>query len=246
MGLPRISAGAVVQAPYDTRAGSRAGSLQNQPVLADTRARDVSTANVMISLHSTHSSHTPAPNRPPPVARETAQEPRKLSVAAVDPAEQRRLRELAARDNQVRTHERAHLAAAGGLAHGGARFQLTRGPDGRQYATGGEVSIDVSPVAGDPQATIEKAQTIRRAALAPAEPSQADRAVAARATAMANEARIEMQREARETDPADESGVCPNCGGRHGPDDAAAGAVSAANGYAERPAQVPSAVDTSV
>ncbi|MGR9093035.1 MAG: putative metalloprotease CJM1_0395 family protein, partial [Gammaproteobacteria bacterium] len=88
-------------------------------------------------------------------------------MGAADPAEPRRLQELAARDNQVRTHERARLAAAGGLANGGARLQMTRGPDGRQYATGGEVSSDVAPVAGDPQATIDKAQKIRRAALAP-------------------------------------------------------------------------------
>lgn len=146
----------------------------------------------------------------------------------------------------MRTHERAHLAAAGGLANGGARFQMTRGPDGRQYATGGEVSIDVAPVAGDPQATIDKAEKIRRAALAPAEPSQADRAVAARATAMANEARLELQREARETDPAAEAGVCPNCGGRHGPEDATSGAVNAAQGYTSLPERAPGTVDTAV
>lgn len=123
---------------------------------------------------------------------------------------------------------------------------MTRGPDGRQYATGGEVSIDVSPVAGDPQATIDKAEKIRRAALAPAEPSQADRAVAARATAMANEARIEMQREAREKDAGDDAGVCPNCGGRHAPDNATAASVNAANGYTARAAPAPSVVDTAI
>ena len=200
----------------------------------------------MISLHTMHSSHTAASPRPPLAAREPASEPQPRSATAVEPAEQRRLQELAARDTQVRTHERAHLAAAGGLATGGARFQMVRGPDGRQYATGGEISIDVSPVAGDPQATIDKAGKIRRAALAPAEPSQADRAVAARATAMANEARIEMQREAREAATKDAAGVCPNCGGRHGPDEATVGAVNAANGYAQRPAQAPVSVDTAV
>ena len=198
----------------------------------------------MISLHTMHSSHTAASPRPPLAAREPASEPQPRSATAVEPAEQRRLQELAARDTQVRTHERAHLAAAGGLATGGARFQMVRGPDGRQYATGGEISIDVSPVAGDPQATIDKAGKIRRAALAPAEPSQADRAVAARATAMANEARIELQREARETATKDAAGVCPNCGGHHGPDEATVGAVNAANGYTQRPAQAPVSVDT--
>lgn len=210
----------------------------------------------MISLHTTHSSRVVAPQRPPAAGHDPASEPAQRGTTApasqqraatdVDPAEKRRLQELAARDTQVRTHERAHLAAAGGLATGGARFQLTRGPDGRQYATGGEVSIDVSPVAGDPQATLDKAEKIRRAALAPAEPSQADRAVAARATAMANEARIEMQREARASDPADAADACPNCGGRHGPEHATTGVVNAAQGYTALPERAPSAVDTAV
>jgi len=210
----------------------------------------------MITLHTTHSSHIVAPNRSPAAARDpvsqtqqpstSAPEPQRQSATAVDPAEQRRLRELAARDTQVRTHERAHLAAAGGLANGGARLQMTRGPDGRQYATGGEVSIDVAPVPGDPQATIDKAEKIRRAALAPAEPSQADRAVAARATAMANEARIELQREARESEPTADADVCPNCGGRHGPESATAGAVNAAQGYTAIPERAPGRVDTAV
>lgn len=210
----------------------------------------------MIALHTTHASHTVAPSRSSPAVADPASEPpqrsasvpdpQRQSAAAVDPAEKRRLQELAARDTQVRTHERAHLAAAGGLATGGARFQMTRGPDGRQYATGGEVSIDVAPVPGDPQATIDKAEKIRRAALAPAEPSQADRAVAARATAMANEARIEMQREARESEPDADVGVCPNCGGRHGPDNATTGTVNAAQGYLPQPERNPSAVDTAV
>ena len=108
------------------------------------------------------------------------------------------IQELQSRDQAVRTHERAHLAASGGLATGGASFQFTRGPDGGLYATGGEVRIDTSPVADDPRATIEKAQQIRRAALAPANPSQQDRAVAAQANAMATEAKIELQRLERE------------------------------------------------
>ncbi|MEM6544436.1 MAG: putative metalloprotease CJM1_0395 family protein, partial [Pseudomonadota bacterium] len=52
--------------------------------------------------------------------------------------------------------------------------------------------IDVSPVPGDPQATIEKARIVRRAALAPAEPSAQDRRVAAEATALEQQARAEL------------------------------------------------------
>jgi len=106
--------------------------------------------------------------------------------------EKRKLEELRARDREVRTHEAAHKAAAGNLARGGAQFEFETGPDGRRYAVGGEVSIDTSKVSGDPQATISRAQTIRRAANAPAQPSGQDRAVAAQATRMEAEARQEL------------------------------------------------------
>jgi len=101
---------------------------------------------------------------------------------------------LKARDREVRTHEASHLAAAGRFARGGAQFEFTRGPDGVSYAVGGEVSIDTAPVSGNPQATLLKAQTIRRAALAPADPSGQDQSVAAAATAMATKARAELSR----------------------------------------------------
>ena len=105
---------------------------------------------------------------------------------------------LRARDREVRAHEQAHAAAAGGLARGGPKFTYQRGPDGKQYAVGGEVTIDTSPVPGDPEATIRKARQIRAAALAPAEPSAQDRAVAASATAMETKARQEIQKAERE------------------------------------------------
>src|SRR5690554_5745273 len=91
--------------------------------------------------------------------------------------------QLKARDREVPAHEMAHLAAAGGLATSGASFTYQRGPDGVSYATGGEVNIDVSR--GDtPEDTLRRAQIIRAAALAPAEPSGQDRSVAAKATQM--------------------------------------------------------------
>lgn len=107
--------------------------------------------------------------------------------------EQRQLVEkLKARDREVRAHEQAHLSAAGNLAVSGANYDYVTGPDGQRYASGGDVGIDVSAVAGDPQATLLKADTIRRAALAPANPSAQDQSVAARAVAMANKARAEL------------------------------------------------------
>jgi hypothetical protein len=105
--------------------------------------------------------------------------------------ERQQVRELAARDREVRAHEQAH-ANVGGQYAGAPSYSYQRGPDGRQYAVGGEVSIDVSPIPGDPQATIDKARIVRRAALAPAEPSSQDRAVAAEATALEQQARAEL------------------------------------------------------
>lgn len=89
--------------------------------------------------------------------------------------------ELKARDTEVRVHEQAH-ASVGGQYAGSPSYEYQRGPDGQKYAVGGEVQIDVAEVEGDPEATIEKMQTVRAAALAPAEPSGADRAIAADAT----------------------------------------------------------------
>lgn len=108
-----------------------------------------------------------------------------------DQQEQRQLAKLAARDREVRAHEAAH-ASVGGVYAGAPSYAYQRGPDGKNYAVGGEVSIDASPVAGDPQATIIKAQIVRRAALAPAEPSLQDRAVASEALAMEQNARREL------------------------------------------------------
>lgn len=99
---------------------------------------------------------------------------------------------LQARDKEVKAHEQAHIAAGGQYVRGGAHFEYQTGPDGEKYAVGGEVSIDVSKESGDPQATIAKMQVVIRAALAPANPSSQDRAVAAQATRIESEARAEV------------------------------------------------------
>lgn len=105
--------------------------------------------------------------------------------------QQREVAQLEARDREVRAHEQAHIAASGGLSIGGAQFTYTRGPDGKQYATGGEVRLDISP-GRTPQETIARAQAIQRAASAPASPSGQDRAVAAAAARMELQARQQL------------------------------------------------------
>ena len=108
------------------------------------------------------------------------------------PEQQAQVKELKARDAEVKAHERAH-AAAGGQHAGSPSYEYQRGPDGRDYAIGGEVPIDASPVAGDPKATIDKMEQVKAAALAPAEPSSQDRRVAATAEAERQKAVRDLQ-----------------------------------------------------
>ena len=105
--------------------------------------------------------------------------------------EKKEVEELKRRDQEVRTHEHAHVAAGGQYVRGGIQYDYQTGPDGKRYAVGGEVSIDTSPES-DPEDTIRKAQTIRQAALAPAEPSGQDRRAAAAAAQMEMQARQEL------------------------------------------------------
>lgn len=110
-------------------------------------------------------------------------------------SEYRELQQLKARDREVRQHEQAHVSAGGQYVRGGVTYSYERGPDGRQYAVGGEVDIDTAPVPDDPAATIRKMQVVRRAALAPAEASPQDRAVASEATRKEAEARVDLRDE---------------------------------------------------
>ena len=109
-------------------------------------------------------------------------------------AEQKQLAQLKARDAEVRAHEAAHAAVGGQLA-GSPSYTFQRGPDGQQYAIGGEVQISLSEVPGDPQATIARMQQVKAAALAPAEPSGADRSIAAEANRRISAAQAELLKE---------------------------------------------------
>jgi hypothetical protein len=117
--------------------------------------------------------------------------------------------ELKKTDRKIKMHEMAHMAAGGQYA-GGATYTYKNGPDGRQYAVGGEVSIDASK-GKNPEKTVQKMSQIKRAALAPADPSATDRAIAAKAAQMKAGARLEMiqlqveerQASAKETSPAE-------------------------------------------
>ena len=105
-------------------------------------------------------------------------------------AEQQQLADLKQRDAEVRAHEQAH-ASLGGQYAGSPQYEYETGPDGKKYAVDGEVSIDISEAA-TPEETIRKAQQVKAAALAPAEPSAQDLRVATEATQITLEARNEI------------------------------------------------------
>ncbi|SEG71630.1 putative metalloprotease CJM1_0395 family protein [Marinobacterium lutimaris] len=115
------------------------------------------------------------------------------NAAQLDPntQEQQIIQELSARDREVRTHEQAHQNAGGSLT-GAASYTYEKGPDGRLYAVGGEVSVQMPGRSGDPQRDIQMARQVASAALAPAEPSSQDRAVAQAARQIVNEAQAEL------------------------------------------------------
>lgn len=124
--------------------------------------------------------------------------------------ELQQVEKLAARDREVKAHEQAHLNAAGSYASSAPSFTYQTGPDGKSYAIGGEVQIDTSTTPGDPEATLRKAEIIRRAALAPAQPSDQDRAVAQSASAMIVKAQIELLQQTQNT--SDSSHTKPRSG----------------------------------
>jgi hypothetical protein len=116
----------------------------------------------------------------------------KSGIQTLTPAEQQMVQQLKNRDREVKTHELAHLANAGQYARGGPSYSYQLGPDGQRYAVGGEVPIDISKEK-TPEQTIQKMEVVRSAAMAPAQPSSADRSIAAAAAALEAQARQEIQ-----------------------------------------------------
>jgi hypothetical protein len=114
-----------------------------------------------------------------------------LSGKANQVKERQQINALVKIDREVHMHEQAH-SAAGGTYAGSPVYQFVKGPNGVSYAVEGEVPIDTSPIPDDPEATIRKAQQIRQAANAPAEPSAQDRRIAAIAASVEAQAQAEL------------------------------------------------------
>lgn len=146
-------------------------------------------------------------------------------AAEQEKADQQLLQQLRSRDREVRQHEAAH-AAVGGRYAGSPSFDYQRGPDGAQYAVGGEVPISTSSIPGDPRATLEKARVIRAAALAPAEPSAQDRRVAAEASQMTIEAQSELLRMEQEAKQVEQSSQADSAETEQAADQSAADVIN--------------------
>jgi hypothetical protein len=103
---------------------------------------------------------------------------------------QSEVQKLKATEQHVISHELAHQSVGGRYA-GAPSYQYTKGPDGKSYINGGEVSIDVSK-AKDPEETLTKMRQVRAAAMAPSDPSPQDQSVAQKASQIEVQAQQEI------------------------------------------------------
>ncbi|MCA9549796.1 MAG: hypothetical protein KC933_07165 [Myxococcales bacterium] len=217
----------------------QAGAGQSSQPEAAARATDPDQATVVAGADPTGSAQ--AARAPDNTHRVEATEgAARVDGLAMSAAELKTLEALKDRDREVRSHEAAHQAAAGGLA-GGARYTYESGPDGQRYAVEGEVSVDTSPES-DPSRTIAKMERVAAAALAPAQPSSQDRAVASAAHREIAKARAEV-REAEASERVEEGEGAESAEGAEAPQDAAgpASAEAAAPDPAAADARSPEA-----
>lgn len=133
----------------------------------------------------------PAPAQPEPPAQEAARapaatarlsdfQPPQLSISSLAFAQLQEAgndtyatSRLAHIDASVRSHERQHFFAAGGLADGIPVYEYAQGPDGQYYAIGGHVNVSTTPTADSEKAARDTA-ALARAATAPADTSAQD------------------------------------------------------------------------
>lgn len=180
---PQPQAAAPAQAPNDV---AQAAVVESAAISAVAPVGEQADKDNLGSANADSDDSKNAANSPTDVVGKDGEE--------LSDEEKRVVNELASIDTKVHEHENAHLAAAGGLAQGGANYSYTEGPDGKLYATAGEVSIDTSST-GDAQKDVQKAQQIQAAAMAPADPSPQDYRVAADAAIMQMEAQMKVSEE---------------------------------------------------
>ncbi len=100
-----------------------------------------------------------------------------VNAQGLTPREEFLIHELRRTDREVRAHELAHYFT-GRPYTAEPEYWFVVGPLGKRYAVAGHVQFDFSPIKGDAHATLKKFETLRRAALAPAQPSTFDLRIA--------------------------------------------------------------------
>lgn len=98
----------------------------------------------------------------------------------LDEGDEKMVKQLAMRDQEVRMHEQSHAAAAGKYVRGAPTYNYQRGPDGKMYAIGGSISVDVGREATEAENN-QKSMILQAAAMGVADPSAADAMVVAEA-----------------------------------------------------------------
>ncbi|MCI7581779.1 putative metalloprotease CJM1_0395 family protein [Campylobacter sp.] len=164
---------------------SYAMNYYNTPAQSNNKGAENNTDNSALSGDKTSSTENNTQNNDKNAGQK--------NIGELSREEQRIVSELQAADTNVRAHEAAHMAAGGGLTSP-ASYTYEQGPDNKMYAVAGEVGISTSE-GNTPQESLNKAQTIRRAALAPADPSPQDLKVAAQAASMEMSARAQIMQE---------------------------------------------------
>lgn len=178
-----------VSADVTTNISSDAANTQ-QPVVRTIAATNDTVADPFAAESDSQSAPQASNNQDETATQQVEQQIVKKQQQ-IEQAQTKQIEQLVQRDTEVKTHEQAHAAVGGSLTQSPS-YQYEKGPDGRRYAVEGEVSIDVSPVSGDPKATLSKMQKVYAAAMAPVQPSMADIRVAAQALQNMNEANKQL------------------------------------------------------
>ncbi len=116
---------------------------------------------------------------------------RKQEPDIQDSNKQRVIDQLISRDKEVRVHEASHSINPELIKIGSAQFDYTIGPDGKAYATGGKVTLSTG-ISRTPEEALSKAGALKKAAMAPGEPSSQDFQALNAAIAMEFESRNQI------------------------------------------------------
>lgn len=183
-----MTIGSVISMPATGRMGVVVGATSvgetsdgKQRVVMHVKSRVPETESGANGTPSAPTAAALATQVPAPSSAGTAYEIRKPEIAR-DPndltaEEKKAVDRLRQRDGQVRQEEQAHAGTAGSAA-GPINYIFATGPDGRQYAVGGSVSVRLSNPSGDPAQYAQAAAKLAAAANAATNPSAADLAAA--------------------------------------------------------------------